>query len=46
VPTLHHLESGRERPSALITHRLPLSALLEGVALMRSQQAMKVIIEM
>jgi threonine dehydrogenase-like Zn-dependent dehydrogenase len=46
VPTLQLLESGRVRPSALITHRLPLSALLEGVALMRSQQAMKVIIEM
>jgi len=44
--TLQLLESGRLHPGALITHRLPLSALPEGIALMRSGQAMKVAIRM
>ncbi len=44
--TIALLESGRIRPSALVTHRLPLEQLEEGVRLMRSQQAMKVLIEM
>lgn len=44
--TLQFLESGAIHPGSLITHRLPLSALAEGVALMRSGQAMKVAIRM
>ena len=44
--TIQLLESRRIQPSVLITHRLPLSELAHGVELMRSQQAMKVIIEM
>jgi threonine dehydrogenase-like Zn-dependent dehydrogenase len=44
--TLQLLESGTLHPGALITHRLPLAALSEGVALMRSGQAMKVAIRM
>jgi threonine dehydrogenase-like Zn-dependent dehydrogenase len=44
--TLQFLESGAIHPGNLITHRLPLSALAEGVALMRSGQAMKVAIRM
>jgi threonine dehydrogenase-like Zn-dependent dehydrogenase len=43
--TLQLLESRRLQPSRLITHRLPLSELACGVDLMRSGQAMKVIIE-
>jgi threonine dehydrogenase-like Zn-dependent dehydrogenase len=43
--TVQLLESGRIQPSKLISHRVPLSRLLEGVELMRSGQAMKVIIE-
>lgn len=43
--TIKLLESHRLQPSALITHRLPLSELLVGVELMRSGQAMKVVIE-
>ena len=39
------LESRRVQPSALVTHRLPLAELAEGVRLMREQQAIKVIIE-
>lgn len=46
VQTIQLLESGRVQPSVLITHRLPLSELAQGVELMRTQQAMKVIIEM
>ena len=46
VQTLQLLESGLIHPGALITHRLPLSALPEGVALMRSGKAMKVAMEM
>ncbi|UCH26835.1 MAG: hypothetical protein JSV66_04090, partial [Trueperaceae bacterium] len=45
VQTVKLLESGRIRPSRLITHRLPLSELPRGVDLMRSGGAMKVIIE-
>lgn len=44
--TIQLLESRRVQPSALVTHRLPLHALEQGVALMRTQQAMKVLIEM
>jgi threonine dehydrogenase-like Zn-dependent dehydrogenase len=43
--TIKLLESGRLRPSQLITHRVPLSDLARGVNLMRSGQAMKVIVE-
>ncbi len=46
VQTIQLLESGRIKPSMAITHRLPLSELQIGVELMRTQQAMKVIIEM
>ncbi len=44
--TIQLLESGRLQPSLLVTHRLPLSQLERGVELMRTQQAMKVLIEM
>ena len=44
--TIQLLESRRVQPSVLVTHRLPLSALEQGVELMRTQQAMKVLIEM
>jgi threonine dehydrogenase-like Zn-dependent dehydrogenase len=43
--TIRLLESRRVQPSALVTHRLPLAELAEGVRLMREQQAIKVIIE-
>ncbi len=43
--TVQLLESRRLQPSVLITHKLPLSELGHGVELMRSQQAMKVLIE-
>lgn len=43
--TIQLLESRRIQPSQLITHRLPLSELAHGVELMRTQQAMKVVIE-
>lgn len=46
VQTLQLLESRRIQPSVLITHRLPLDQLAHGVDLMRTQQAMKVMIEM
>lgn len=42
--TIRLLESQRMRPSELITHRLPLSELARGVELMRSGQAMKVVV--
>ena len=42
--TINLLESGRIKPSQLITHRLPLSELMQGVDLMRSGQAMKVLV--
>lgn len=45
VQTVRLLESGRLRPSVLITHRVPLSRLMDGVELMRSREAMKVIVE-
>jgi threonine dehydrogenase-like Zn-dependent dehydrogenase len=44
--TIQLLESRRLQPSVLVTHRLPLSELAHGVELMRTQQAMKVLIEM
>jgi len=44
VQTVNLLESGRTKPRELITHRLPLSDLAHGVELMRSAQAMKVLI--
>ena len=44
--TLQLLESRRVQPSVLVTHRLPLAELAAGVELMRTQQAMKVLIEM
>lgn len=44
--TIQLLESRRLQPSKLISHRLPLTALAQGVELMRTQQAMKVLIEM
>jgi threonine dehydrogenase-like Zn-dependent dehydrogenase len=43
--TVQLLESGRIQPSRLVTHRFPLSKLVEGVELMRSGQAIKVIVE-
>ena len=42
--TIQLLENSIVHPSALITHRLPLDELAKGVALMRSGQAVKVII--
>ncbi len=44
--TIQLLESRRIQPSVLVTHRLPLGELMEGVNMMRTQQAMKVLIEM
>jgi threonine dehydrogenase-like Zn-dependent dehydrogenase len=43
--TIQLLESRRLQPSALITHRLSLSELPHGIELMRSGQAMKVMVE-
>lgn len=43
--TIQLLESGRLQPSVLITHRVPLSELPQGVDMMRSGQTMKVIVE-
>lgn len=43
--TIQLLESRRLQPSGLITHRVPLSRLAEGVELMRSGESMKVIVE-
>ena len=43
--TIQLLESRRIQPSVLVTHHLPLAQLQEGVELMRTQQAMKVLIE-
>ncbi len=45
MQTLQLLESGTFHPGSLITHRLPLSELAQGVALMREGTAMKVVIE-
>ena len=45
VQTIQLLESGIIHPGALITHRLPLEKVREGVELMRSGQGMKVVIE-
>jgi len=43
--TIALLESKRLQPSQLITHKVPLAELAHGVALMRSGEAMKVIVE-
>jgi threonine dehydrogenase-like Zn-dependent dehydrogenase len=43
--TIQLLESGRIKPSKLITHRVPLPELARGVELMRSGTAMKVLVE-
>jgi threonine dehydrogenase-like Zn-dependent dehydrogenase len=43
--TIKLLESHRMQPSVLITHRVPLSELAQGVDLMRSGQAIKVVVE-
>jgi threonine dehydrogenase-like Zn-dependent dehydrogenase len=43
--TIQLLESRRLQPSALITHRVPLSELAYGVEIMRSGQGMKVLVE-
>lgn len=43
--TVQLLESRCIQPSALISHRVPLDCLAEGVELMRSRSAMKVIVE-
>jgi threonine dehydrogenase-like Zn-dependent dehydrogenase len=43
--TIALLESTRLQPSQLITHKVPLAELAHGVALMRSGEAMKVIVE-
>jgi threonine dehydrogenase-like Zn-dependent dehydrogenase len=45
VSTVQLLESGRLHPSRLITHRVPLTELADGLELMRSGQCMKVIVE-
>jgi threonine dehydrogenase-like Zn-dependent dehydrogenase len=45
IQTIKILESRRIQPSRLITHRVPLSDLAHGVELMRSGQAMKVLVE-
>jgi GxxExxY protein len=45
VQTINLLESNRIKPSALITHKLSLCDLMQGVDLMRSGQAMKVLVE-
>jgi threonine dehydrogenase-like Zn-dependent dehydrogenase len=44
VQTINLLESGIIRPRELITHRVPLNALVRGVELMRGGQAMKVLV--
>jgi threonine dehydrogenase-like Zn-dependent dehydrogenase len=43
--TIQLLESQRMHPSELITDRVPLSELAQGVELMRSGQGMKVVVE-
>lgn len=45
VPTVRLLESGRLNPSRLITHRVPLTELADGIELMRSGRCLKVIVE-
>ena len=45
IQTIKLLESRHIQPSVLITHRFPLAELTQGVKLMRSGQAMKVIVE-
>ncbi len=43
--TVQLLESRRLQPSQLITHRVPLSELAQGVDLVRSGQGMKVLVD-
>jgi L-iditol 2-dehydrogenase len=43
--TIQVLESGRVQPSRLITHRIPLANLVQGIDLMQSGRAVKVIVE-
>ena len=43
--TIHLLESGQFKPSLLITHRIRLSELNQGIELMRAREAMKVLVE-
>jgi threonine dehydrogenase-like Zn-dependent dehydrogenase len=45
LQTVQLLESGILHPGRLVTHRVPLSRLEDGVALMRSGQAMKVVVD-
>ena len=45
VQTVRLLESGIFHPGRLITHYLPLAEVMRGVELMRSGQAMKVVIK-
>ena len=45
LQTINLLESGLVSPGKLVTHRLPLSDLEEGVRLMRTRLAMKVVVE-
>ncbi|OHD74543.1 MAG: hypothetical protein A2V99_08635 [Spirochaetes bacterium RBG_16_67_19] len=42
---LRLIAGGRVRTEPLITHRLPLSRIQEGIALMQSRQAIKVLLE-
>jgi 2-desacetyl-2-hydroxyethyl bacteriochlorophyllide A dehydrogenase len=42
---LQLIASGRVRTEPLITHRLPLSRIMEGIGLMQSRQAIKVLLE-
>jgi threonine dehydrogenase-like Zn-dependent dehydrogenase len=44
VQTIQLLESGILHPGRLITHRVPLPSVMDGVELMRSGQAMKVVV--
>ncbi len=43
--TVRLLESGVIRPSALITHRMPVSSVADALAAMRAGETMKVIVE-
>ncbi|HEY9077288.1 MAG TPA: alcohol dehydrogenase catalytic domain-containing protein [Anaerolineaceae bacterium] len=45
IPTIKLLESNLIHPSAIITHHVPLANLMDGIALMRNRQAMKVIVD-
>jgi len=45
MQTVKLLESRRLQPSVLITHRVSLAELAQGIEFMRSGQGMKVIVE-